>query len=230
MGKPLDKKPEWDLETPTGRIEWLMRKLFDNSQTRMAKEVGITQSALANVLGGTRKPGLTMLTAIGSHPAVNLPWLITGEGQPLSAPTEPETAKDYYLPISDRLLPGPPDQNLEAGEHYPVARPLYRPQRYFCRLRAEHLDGLPAELVIRPGDMLLIEADASEWNSGMKDLRGKICIVRKFDDQGDRLVLMQIPMDADDETPGFRRLLCNDKRVMSLTDILAVAVQLVRLL
>lgn len=64
------------------RIDWLLQKLWAGSQSRMAGETGVSQSAISNVTTGRQQPGRKMLEKIAAVPVINLPWLLSGQGQP----------------------------------------------------------------------------------------------------------------------------------------------------
>ena len=72
-----------DTATVTGRIAWLMQKLWRGSQTEMAAYLGVAQGTIANVLSGRRTAGRVLLSKLAAHPLVNDKWLHEGSGSPL---------------------------------------------------------------------------------------------------------------------------------------------------
>ena len=155
------------------RVNWLLQKLWFGSQTRMAKEIGLSQSAISNVVSGKRAPGRSLLTAISVHPLVNPDWLLTGRGEPL---TGTASTAEEMLPLARHLLPGPPEKcrSLLTGEHVPTTKFDYRPSRYWLELDPAE----PPPPGLEPRDRLLLETDRS-WLKRPAMLRGCPCIVRQ---------------------------------------------------
>lgn len=161
------------LETTAERLQFVLRKIWGGSQTRMARDTGISQSAISNVITGRQQPGRHILAAVASHPLVNAAWLLTGTGTPIVG----DAADEPMLPVTRALFEGPPDahSDLLQSYFYPVPRRQFKATRYWFEIDEEHPYVSDAELKIAAGDKVLFETDRSSWP---QDVRGFPCIVR----------------------------------------------------
>src|SRR5688572_1182116 len=103
---------EMILETPAERLQFVLRKIWGGSQTRMARDTGISQSAISNVVTGRQQPGRHILAAVASHPLIDAAWLLTGVGMPIVG----TAADEPVLPITRALFEGPPEAHSELLE------------------------------------------------------------------------------------------------------------------
>ncbi len=166
-----------DMREVRDRLHWLMDKLWRSSQTAMARDLGVTQGTIGNILAGRRKPGRVLLDGLASHPLVNEEWLRSGDGPPLLVDS-PVDAGELALPIARELFAGGPYDSPECLEPvlYPVSRRLYRRSRYWLRVDSQnHPFANTPNMPVREGDWVLLESDRHAWP---KDLRGKGCVIR----------------------------------------------------
>ncbi len=160
------------------RVEWVLKKVWNGSQTRMAADIGVSQSAISHVLTGRQQPGRKFLAAVSSNSVINSTWLITGEGDPLVTQiTEPGRRALY---IARRLFEGHPEDNGDClGTMLEVPIRFYRPSRYWYEVAPgsplTSYDGLR----IRIGDYVLFESDRRAWPPSLVD---HPCIVRTSED------------------------------------------------
>ena len=160
------------------RIGWLLKKVWQGSQTKMARDIGVSQSVISHVVVGRQEPGRKLLAAIASNPLVNSRWLITGEGEPLVAQfTEPGRRALY---VATGLFEGLPEEHSEClGSMLEVPLRLYRATRYWVEIPADCSLVSDNSLKIAAGDLVLFEPDRHGWPV---DLKGHPCIVQ--DDDG----------------------------------------------
>ena len=169
------KKQSHDVETVSGRVAWLMEKLWRGSQTEMSAYLGVTQGTIANILAGRRKPGRTLLPALAAHPLVNEQWLREGVGSPL-LPEATGPVGEAALPIAQKLFAGMPHEHPDclAEVLHPVSQRLCRRSRSWIHVdEPHHPFAADPKLPLRVGDWLLMEPDSSNWPD---DLRGKPCL------------------------------------------------------
>lgn len=51
------------------------------SQSQFADEIGVARGSVSHILSGRNKPSFDMIQSVSQHfPAINLDWLINGEG------------------------------------------------------------------------------------------------------------------------------------------------------
>ena len=181
----MAKRKTDEAESLPSRIDWLMKKLWRNSQTAMANDLGVAQSTIANVLARRRKPGRPLISALAAHPLVNESWLKSGSGPPLLLEAT-GAGGEIALPIARRFFAGLPLDHSDclAEVLYPVPRRLYRDSRYWI-----HVEGVGHPFVsikssgIRQGDWILMEPDREEWP---QDLRRTFCLAAATIDGDER--------------------------------------------
>ncbi len=168
--------PHFKSNTLLDRIHWLMAKLWNGSQTKMAADLDVAQSTIANVFAGRRNPGRALLATLAAHPLVNEEWLRKGIGPPL-LPEATTPTGEVALPIALALFSGMPDEHPDclAELLHPVFRRLYQRSRYWIHLDdPNHPFVKMPELSMRIGDWVMMESDPENWPD---DLRGKLCLV-----------------------------------------------------
>jgi transcriptional regulator with XRE-family HTH domain len=170
------------------RLELLLEKLWNSSQSRMARDTGVGQSTLANILAGRRRPGRGIIAAIAAHPLVNQRWLETGIGSPLQQADPTPMIGEFALPVAKDLFAGKPDDHRDRLEEYlfPVPRRLYDESRYWLVIRQGHPVTRDDDLKIAGGDAVLFEPDPLRWPP---DVRQHPCIVQVSLDGHDHLSL-----------------------------------------
>ncbi len=77
-------------QTLADRIK-LLRTEARELQADTAAVIGVSRSHLANIEVGKDVPGREMLIALARHYGVSVDWLMTGEGNRISAMTDRET-------------------------------------------------------------------------------------------------------------------------------------------
>ncbi len=159
------------------RIDWLLKKVWHGSQTKMARDIGVSQSVISHVVVGRQEPGRKLLSAIASNPLVNSRWLITGEGEPLVAQfTEPGRRALY---VATELFEGLPEEHGEClGSMFEVPLCWYRASRYWFKIPADCPLVSVNSLKIATGDLVLFEPDRTGWPV---DIKGHPCIVQVDD-------------------------------------------------
>lgn len=161
------------------RIDWLLKKVWQGSQTKMARDIGVSQSVISHVVVGRQEPGRKLLAAIASNSLVNSRWLITGEGEPLVAQfTEPGRRALY---VARTLFEGLPDDHGDClGDMLEVPLRLYRPTRYWFEIPADCPLVSVSSLKIAVGDLMLFEPDQKGWPDSIK---GHPCIIKDTDNR-----------------------------------------------
>ena len=165
----MTKQKAVDESTAGGRVNMLLRKIWGNSQSKMAKEIGVSQAAISNVVTGKRPPGRNILSCIAAHPLVNAGWLLTGEGSLCTlSPSQPT-----FLPIAKEPLPGSPAEHRQyLSDYAPVAEADYADGRYWLASTTDRF----AKHGILVGDRLLITTDRS-WLTRPQMIVGQPCVV-----------------------------------------------------
>jgi len=125
----------------------------------MAEAVGVSQSAISQIVTGKRHAGPKLLSLLSSHPKVNATWLYGGEGEPLLSPRFDGAADEPHLPIATQPLPGDPTayKDLLSGRSLAVARSEYAASRYFLELGRQDPIRRDKHRMVAPGDLLLVE-------------------------------------------------------------------------
>ena len=165
-----------DTSTPSGRVAWYLKKLWLNSQTKMAGDTGLTQAAISKVVQGRRNPGRRFLLAVAAHPLVNAGWLLTGDGQPLTTADLGANSGELTLPISERLLGGPIDQwrSYLSPRRLAVTSHYFRDTRYFWVVNSNDF----VQLNLLKDDVVLIET-APIWMEHSAQFSGHLCVVQR---------------------------------------------------
>jgi hypothetical protein len=156
------------------RVQWLLTKVWNGSQTRMASDIGISQSVISHVVTGRQEPGRKLLAAVASNSLINSKWLITGEGDPLITQMSEPGRRALYVARS--LFEGNPDNNGEClGSMLEVPIRFYRASRYWVEVSVGNPLISFGSLRIAAGDFVLFEPDSEGWP---ESLVGHPCIVR----------------------------------------------------
>lgn len=159
------------------RVEWVLKNVWEGVQVKMASDIGVTQSAISNIITGRQQPGRKFLAAVASNPAINSKWLISGDGEPLTRPNSEPGRRALY--VARTLFEGLPDDHGEClGGMQEVPLRLYRPSRYWFEIPAGCSLVSAPELKIATGDLVLFEPDEKGWPV---DSTGHPCIVKSAD-------------------------------------------------
>lgn len=68
------------------RLSKLIRILFGGNKSALASRLGVTPSVIDNIVGKRQsKPSFDLIEKLSSIEEINLDWLITGHGSPLSS-------------------------------------------------------------------------------------------------------------------------------------------------
>lgn len=146
------------METPGDRVRHLLSLKWNGNQTEMAKETKCAQATLSLIANSKKDPGKRVLNLIASTPGINRKWLFDGVGKPLVKNVKQSVASDCYLPVVKRAIPGNPSDHLDAmtGEKFEVMPTHATPNNYWLELRNDEPILAVGELMLRPGDRLLI--------------------------------------------------------------------------
>ncbi|MBT6156426.1 MAG: helix-turn-helix transcriptional regulator [Planctomycetaceae bacterium] len=165
--------------TPAGqRVVHLLDELWNGNQSAMARDLGLSTTAVHKVLHGQQEPGRRFLTALAKQPRVNPAWVFTGEGEPLLGFPTLSSEGGTPLPVLDRLLPGSPEgyaSQIVGREHW-VASALWRPSRYLLRVSSDFPVMGDPEAKVAVGDLLLIETEPF-WRDEPAALHNKLVSV-----------------------------------------------------
>jgi hypothetical protein len=152
----LDQKADWS--SPSARIAWLVKSLQGGNKSRFARAVGFTHAAIIQVTKG-RNPGRRLIEEISAKLGVDLNWLHNGKGKPFRGIASGDHPPG--LPVSRRLLPGPPLDNLQllSGEWHDLGDLLSCRSRYWLKLRFDEPILNDRARGFRANDELLMETD-----------------------------------------------------------------------
>lgn len=166
------------METPGDRVRHLLTLRWNGNQTEMSKETKCAQATLSLIANSIKEPGKRVLNLIGSTPGVNRKWLFEGVGKPLVKDVKQTLATDCYLPVAKRAIPGNPSEHLDAmkGEKSEVMPTHATPYNYWLELSNDEPILAVSELMLLPGDRLLISTDPEEIPKS-SSLYGQIVVV-----------------------------------------------------
>lgn len=156
-----------------GRVKFLLDHWWNGNQSRMADDLGVSQSLISKIVRTTQGPGREFLALLSRQRGLNPAWVLHGEGEPLLLPTK------GTLPVSPFVLPGPPltCPHLLSGSRHMVAEALDRDTRYWLQVQ----DSWPLVQVpawkVTPGDLLLMET-THDWTRRLDLVLGRFCGVR----------------------------------------------------
>ena len=164
-----------NLSTPAGRVAWVLQRVWQGSQSRMGRDIGVTQSAVSAIVTGKRKPGRRFLAQLAAYPMINANWLFNALGEPLVVEEQPGHGGHYFCPVAAGPLPGPPRGCREklTGQYRPVAAPDFSEDRYWLMVDTDEF----ADKGLLEGDWLLVDADNS-WLERPETIAGQPCVVR----------------------------------------------------
>src|SRR5579871_3469600 len=160
----------------SARIDWLLRCNWGNNIAAMARDLGVSHTALSRVLTG-QMPSAKMLEALAKRVEVNTLWLLTGQGQP-----QAETAGavgGVFWPVVSQLLPGEPKDYPELLSHItlPAASPYVLDAAYWMRVNADAPIVAALSPKVASGDYLLIET-SMRWTRRAEAYLGRLLVLR----------------------------------------------------
>jgi transcriptional regulator with XRE-family HTH domain len=157
-------------QAAAARARLVLDQLYGGNQSRLARDVGVSQSLISKVARGERTPGRKLLEALARLPGVRPEWALRGEGAPF-APTTRGT-----LPVALGVLPGWPERFPErlTGQRHPIAEALERASRYWMAVPAGSPLTAVACLALLPGDLILFDANPDVWESNLEQLQGRL--------------------------------------------------------
>jgi len=144
------------------RIRHYRQKLGLN-QTALARKAKVNQGFLSEIERGKRKPSPASIQALAVALDVP-PAVLIGPGPEHDSP-QPLQMRE--LPLLGAIPAGPPSENQEQLEMFPVLRHLWNPDRYVLRLSFDSM-----EPTLKPGDLVLVE-----YRPGVNPahVQGRIC-------------------------------------------------------
>jgi len=144
------------------RIRHYRQKLGLN-QTALARKAKVNQGFLSEIERGKRKPSPASIQALAVALDVP-PAVLIGPGP---AHDSPQPLQMRELPLLGAIPAGPPSENQEQLEMFPVLRHLWNPDRYVLRLSFDSM-----EPTLKPGDLVLVE-----YRPGVNPahVQGRIC-------------------------------------------------------
>jgi hypothetical protein len=164
------------------RMDWLLRHIWANNMTQLARDLGVSQTAVARVLAG-QVPSGRMMEALATRHAVNLRWLLTGQGQETLG--QVGAAGGAFWPVVTRLLPGRPVDNPELLG--PLTLPAASAFLLECPYWVQVTSAMPvvssATWGIGAGDWLLVET-AERWTRRPEAYLGRLIAVRLPGERG----------------------------------------------
>ncbi|MDO5321905.1 MAG: helix-turn-helix transcriptional regulator [Bacteroidia bacterium] len=84
------------------------------SQSQFADEIGVARASISHILAGRNKPGFDFIESMARHyPALNLEWLVLGNGKMYKTATEatPAPVQEYPTPVGNIFV----DEEETAG-------------------------------------------------------------------------------------------------------------------
>lgn len=191
---------EASAESAAKRVRHLLLVLWSGNRSAMARDIGMSHTAINRVVSGQRPPGRSLLSAICCHPKVNPSWLLTGEGEPLLAEREETGTGGWVLPIARKAFLGPPEENrrLLTGDTFPIPVSFYRDSRYWLEVQAGDAALRDAGERLKPGDLLLMETDASFWRD-LHAVHDRLAVIRTHAKDESQLKLVKLDFGVEHE-------------------------------
>ena len=203
MGKKRPSKT-----TPIDRFTYLWEAVWRKNSSAMAREIGVSHTAVAKVVRDGQPPGRHLLESVAGHAKVNPGWLLSGEGEPLLAEKTVSQSGGWQVPISLVLLPGPiaKHQELLSGKSAFTAGFYYRPTRYWYEVPADAAIVKRNRERVSGGDLVLIETDPKQVRRLLDESAtyGLLCVIRQEIDSGVATKLARVShCPAEPEEPEY---------------------------
>jgi hypothetical protein len=186
------------------RLRQLCESDWDSNLKRMAEDLHLQQPALWKMVAGEQPPNAQLLIALAEHTALNLHWLITGQGprylKDAAAVLRGQGIARPRLPVVRQVLPGPPEQHRDLWmDQVPdVLEGIFTPTQYWLELSASELIVGIKEEEIRAGDWLLMEGDKARFPPQDK-MEGQLVVamIDSLDGRTARLARVSIALEGD---------------------------------
>ncbi len=194
------KRASQNKMTAADRVTWLLENLWSNNYSAMASDIGLSHTAVANVVRGLRQPGRRFLEAVSNHPKVNPAWLLTGQDEPLLAQRPDDGASGYLLPVATTLSAEKSSALAGAfsGDRYPVADSFFSPSRYWYKIGVNEVLLRESDLRIAVGDLLLMESNL-EFFPTAPELDRRLGVVRMQSSEAEKFKIGQFVYQAESE-------------------------------
>jgi len=168
------------LSTAGDRVRFLLEKLWNGHQTKMARDTNCAQPTLSLVASGKNEPGKRLLALIAAHPEVNEEWLFHGTGEPINPLTKLAGNLEYFLPVVNRALNVSQSEDIRrlANEKQEVLKSFYNKTSYFIRVQHDEPITNDVEMAINKGDLLLIDRSPDSFPEKHRLFR-TLCVVRE---------------------------------------------------
>ena len=92
------------LSTVAERVDWFLQGVWQGSQSKMGRDIGVSQSAVSAIVTGARNPGNRFLAKLAAYPMINANWLLNGMGEPLVAEEQPGQGGRYFCPVDRKSV------------------------------------------------------------------------------------------------------------------------------
>lgn len=136
----------------------------------MAKDNGLTYTAIVKVVTGQQEPGRRLLAKLVEHSSVNAAWLLAGHGFAFG---------DGAIPVTRTVAPGMPGQEQLVTDVQPVTiGSLFTPTRYLLQVQPDHPVVRDGQQKVQAGDLLLMETNGSLFLPSQEGWRDRLCVVR----------------------------------------------------
>ncbi len=173
MGRRRSNRPvQDDASALTHRMNWLLTHHWGNRIASMAKDLGVSPTAISRVLAGQMPSGV-MLEALARRADINMRWLLGG-----GSLDEPRHGPGVLCPVAKSLLPGALDAHPEklTPVTLPVASPFWLAGAYWYRVRLDDPIARDKTSRVDGGDYLLVET-SPHWTQRIDAFRGRIVVL-----------------------------------------------------
>lgn len=158
------------LRTPAERVGWLLQHRWAGDRSRMAKDNGLTYTAIVKVVTGQQEPGRRLLAKLVEHSDVSAAWLLAGHGSAFG---------DGAIPATRAVACGmPAREQLATDVQLSSMGSLFTPTRYWLQLQPDHPVVRDGQQKVQAGDLLLMETNGSLFQPSQEGWRDRLCVVR----------------------------------------------------
>ena len=203
MGKRRLTPPRPRLSPLASRVMKLVEIIGEGSQRAFATKVGCSHTLISKIVTGQQEPGRALTKSILALKNVDRDWFLTGSGEP----PPPSPINDFYVPIADALLPGPPAEHrsLLSSRSEPVPQALFGNCVYAVPAGCCYpAFGGPRESMLSD-DRILIDAASDRVQRNVQNVDGRLCALNLSDVNHEAVTLRRVRLDYDDER-GARKL------------------------
>jgi transcriptional regulator with XRE-family HTH domain len=143
-----------DLAAFSSRLNTLVEKRFEGSQSELARALGLTPGAISRACRAQNAPSFSLLSRLAKLPGVSVQNLLSGVGD------EPKHEPSVSLPLVRRPLTA--NANLDDQERFRVLPPDWRALATETRYVIE-LQGARKTMDLVQGDLMLVETAKGAW-------------------------------------------------------------------